>query len=90
MTPVVAPWDLPGQVAQAINAWLTSFAQSIFDFAVDAIASLLALTPHFERTTQVERLWNVTRGIADGFLSCGRVVSRPVLGGLHHVYACAA
>lgn len=68
MTPVAAPWDLPGQVAQAINAWLTSFAQSIFGFALDAIAGLLALTPHFERMTQVERLWNVTRGIADGFL----------------------
>jgi hypothetical protein len=68
MTSAVAPWDLPGQVAQAINAWLTTFAQSIFGFAVNGIASLLALTPHFERMTQVERLWNVTRGIADGFL----------------------
>ncbi|MEO6858218.1 MAG: hypothetical protein ABI323_06480 [Solirubrobacteraceae bacterium] len=68
MTLVVAPWDLPGQVAQAINAWLISFAQSIFGFALTAITDLLALTPHFERVIQVERLWNVTRGIADGFL----------------------
>ena len=44
--PVVAPWDLPGQVAQAINAWLLSVAQSIFAFALHAIADLLTLTPH--------------------------------------------
>ena len=66
--PVVAPWDLPGQVAQAINAWLLSVAQSIFAFALHAIADLLTLTPHFERAPEVARLWNLTRGIATGFL----------------------
>jgi hypothetical protein len=66
--PSVAPWDLPGQVAQAINAWLLSVAQSIFAFALHAIADLLILTPHFERVPEVGRLWNLTRGIADGFL----------------------
>ncbi len=67
-TPVVAPWDLPGQVAQAINSWLLSFAQSIFAFALRAIADLLTVTPHFERVQEVGRLWNLTRSIADGFL----------------------
>ena len=38
--PVVAPWDLPGQVAQAINAWMLSVAQSIFAFALHAITDL--------------------------------------------------
>src|SRR6266851_4655037 len=66
--PVVAPWDLPGQVAQAINAWLLSVAQSIFAFALHAIADLLTVTPHFERAPEVARLWNLTRGIATGFL----------------------
>lgn len=66
--PIAAPWDLPGQVAQAINAWLLSVAQSIFAFALHAIADLLILTPHFERVPEVARLWNLTRGIADGFL----------------------
>src|SRR5713226_4139264 len=45
--PVVAPWDLPGQVAQAINAWLLSVAESIFACALHAIADLLTVTPHF-------------------------------------------
>lgn len=67
-TPGVAPWDIPGQVVEAINAWLLSVAQSIFAFAAGAIANLLAVTPHFERVPEVERLWNLTRGIADGFL----------------------
>ena len=66
--PVVAPWDLPGQVAQAINAWLLSVAQSLFAFALHAIADLLTVTPHFERAPEVARLWNLTRGIATGFL----------------------
>ena len=66
--PVVAPWDLPGQVAQAINAWLLSVSQSIFAFALHAIADLLTVTPHFERAPEVARLWNLTRGIATGFL----------------------
>ncbi len=66
--PVVAPWDLPGQVAQAINSWLLSVAQSIFAFALHVIADLLTLTPHLERAPEVARLWNLTRGIADGFL----------------------
>jgi len=66
--PVVAPWDFPGQVAQAINAWLLSVAQSIFAFALHAIADLLTVTPHFERAPEVARLWNLTRGIATGFL----------------------
>ena len=66
--PAVAPWDLPGQVAQAINAWLLSVAQSIFAFALHAIADLLTVTPHFERAPEVARLWNLTRGIATGFL----------------------
>jgi hypothetical protein len=64
----VAPWDIPGQVAQAINAWLASIAQNAFDLAFGAIQNLLSVTPHFDRNPEVSQLWNVTRGIADGFL----------------------
>jgi hypothetical protein len=64
----VAPWDLPGQVAEAINAWLVSVAQSALDLAFGAMQDLLTLTPHFEQVPEVAQLWNLTRGIADGFL----------------------
>jgi hypothetical protein len=68
MSPLVAPWDIPGQVAEAINAWLASIAQNAFDLAFGAIQNLLTVTPHFDRNPEVSQLWNVTRGIADGFL----------------------
>jgi len=68
MTPVVAPWDVPGQVAQAINAWMLSVAQSALDVATNALQGMLTITPHFERIAEVQRLWNLTRGIADAFL----------------------
>src|SRR6202165_1832842 len=66
--PVAAPWDLPGQVAQAINAWLLSVAHNIFALPLHALADLLTVTPDFERAPEVARLWNLTRGIATGFL----------------------
>ncbi len=68
MTRLTAPWDLPGQVAQAINAWMLSVAQSALDVAVTALQGMLTLTPHFERMAEVQRLWNVSRGVADAFL----------------------
>jgi hypothetical protein len=69
MSPLAAaPWDLPGQVAQAINAWLTSVAQNGLDLALGAIQNLLTATPHFDQVREVSQLWNLMRGIADGFL----------------------
>lgn len=68
LTLSLAPWDIPGQVAQAINAWLISVAQNALDLAFGAMENLLTSTPHFDRVPEVAQLWNVTRGIADGFL----------------------
>ena len=63
-----ASWDLPGQVAQAINDWLLSVARSALDAALSAIQGMLTLTPHFERVPEVQQLWSLTRNVADGFL----------------------
>jgi hypothetical protein len=68
MTQPAAPWDIPGQVAQAINDWLMSVARSALDAALSAIQGMLTLTPHFERIPEVQQLWNLTRNIADAFL----------------------
>lgn len=69
MSPLAAaPWDLPGQVAQAINAWITSVALNALDLALGAIQNLLTATPHFDQVPEVNQLWNLMRGIADGFL----------------------
>jgi len=68
MSRMAAPWDIPGQVAEAINAWLVSVAQSALDLAFGAIQNLLTLTPRFDQVPEVEQLWNLTRGIADAFL----------------------
>jgi len=68
MSHTAAPWDIPGQVAEAINAWLVSVAQSALDLAFGAIQNLLTLTPRFDQVPEVEQLWNLTRGIADAFL----------------------
>ncbi len=68
MSRVAAPWDLPGQVAEAINAWVVSVAQSALDLAFGAIQGLLTFTPRFDQVAEVQQLWNLTRGIADAFL----------------------
>jgi len=68
MSRLAVPWDIPGQVAEAINAWLVSVAQSALDLAFGAIQNLLTLTPRFDQVPEVEQLWNLTRGIADAFL----------------------